>query len=84
MQEVGVVQPSNSPWASPVVLVKKKDEALRFCIDYRGLNSVTKLDQHPLPRIDDLLDQMGKSHYFTTLDWYWQIRVDKLSREKQL
>ena len=85
MQAANVIQPSTSPWASPVVLVRKKDGTLRFCVDYRGLNSVTKLDQFPLPRIDDLLDQLGKSHYFTTLDLasgYWQIRVDKPSREK--
>ena len=83
--EESVIQPSNSPWASPVVLVRKKDGTLRFCVDYRGLNSVTKLDQFPLPRIDDLLDQLGKSRYFTTLDLasrYWQIRVDKPSKEK--
>ena len=85
MQDANVIQPSNSPWASPVVLVRKKDGTLRFCVDYRGLNSVTKLDQFPLPRIDDLLDQLGRSRYFTTLDLasgYWQIRVDKPSREK--
>ena len=49
MQDANVIQPSNSPWASPVVLVRKKDGTLHFCIDYRGLNSVTKLDQFPLP-----------------------------------
>ena len=58
---MGVVQPSNSPWASPIVLVRKKDGTLRFCVDYRGLNSVTKKDTFPLPRIDDLLDQIGES-----------------------
>ena len=85
MQDANVIQPSNSFWASPVVLVRKKDRTLRFCVDYRGLNSAMKLGQFPLPRIDDLLDQLGKSCYFTTLDLasgYWQIRVDKLSREK--
>ena len=85
MQDAKVIQPSNSPWASPVVLFHKKDGTLRFCIVYRGLYSVTKLDQFPLPRIDDLLDQLGKSHYFTTLDLasgYWQIRVNKPFREK--
>jgi len=68
MQSQGVIQPSTSPWASPVVLVRKKDGSLRFCIDYHGLNSVTKTDQFPLPQIDDLLDQLGKTKYFTALD----------------
>ena len=85
MQMNDVIVPSSSPWSSPVVLVKKKDGSLRFCIDYCGHNSVTKLDKFPLPRIDDLLDQMGRSHFFTTFDLasgYWQIRVDEESREK--
>ena len=85
MQETGVIQPSNSPWTSPIVLVRKKDGSLRFCIDYRHLNSVTKVDTYPLPRIDDLLDQLGKSKYFSTLDLasgYWQIPVHPDSQEK--
>ena len=85
MQTAGVIESSSSPWASPIVLVRKKDGTLRFCIDYRGLNSVTKLDTFPLPRIDDLLDQLGKSKYFSTLDLassYWQIRVHRDSKEK--
>ena len=85
MQTAGVIEPSSSPWASPIVLVRKKDGTLHFCIDYRGLNSVTKLDTFPLPRIDDLLDQLGKSKYFSTLDLasgYWQIRVHRDSKEK--
>ena len=85
MQEMGVIQPSNSPWASPIVLVRKKDGSLRFCIDYRKLNAVTKADTFPLPRIDDLLDQLGKSKYFSTLDLaagYWQIPVHPDSQEK--
>ena len=82
MQEEGVIQPLNSPWASPVVLVRKWDGSLRFCVDYRALNSV---DVFPLPWIDDLLDKLGQAKYFTTLDLksgYWQIKVDAKSQEE--
>ena len=85
MQRIGVIQPSKSPWASPVVLVRKRDGSLRFCIDYRALNSVTKPDLFPLPRINDLMDQLGASRCFTTLDLaagYWQIKVRPDSQEK--
>ena len=68
MQENGVIQPSSSLWASPIVLVHKKDRTMHFCIDYRKLNEVAKADKFPLPRIDDLLDQLGKTQYFSTLD----------------
>ena len=85
MQDEGIIQPSNSPWASPIVMVRKRDGSHRFCVDYRELNSVTKLDTYPLPRVDDLLDQLGESRFFSTLDLasgYWQIRVAPGSREK--
>ena len=85
MQGQGVITPSSSPWASPVVLVRKKDGSLRFCIDYRTLNAVTKADTFPLPRIDDLLDQLDKCKYFSTLDLasgYWQVQMHPNSREK--
>ena len=84
MQLGGVIQPSESPWASPVVLVRKRNDDLCFCVDYRWLNAVTKADLFPLPRIDDLLDELGKAKYFSTLDLaagYWQIRVQPDSRE---
>ena len=85
IQKTGVVRPSASAWSSPVVMVKKKDGTQRFCVDYRALNAVTKADTFPLPRIDDLLDQLGNSRFFTTLDLasgYWQIRLSQSSREK--
>ena len=84
MQRNGVIQPSKSPWASPVVLVKKRDGSHRFCVDYRGLNSVTTADNFPLPRIDDL-DQLGDSKYFSSIDLasgFWQIRMHPSAQEK--
>ena len=85
MEKQGVVQPSASPWASPVVLFPKKDGSLRFCVDYRRLNSVTRKDVYPLPRIDDILDAVGGTQYFSTLDLasgYWQVELDEEAREK--
>ena len=85
MLEQRVIQPSHSPWASPVVLVIKKDSTLRFCVDYRRLNQVTKKDAYPLPRIDDSLDSVAGSCWFSTLDLasgYWQTEVHPDDREK--
>ena len=85
MQELGVIEPSNSPWSSPPVLVKKKDNSFRFCLDYRKLNSLTKRDAHPLPRIDDCLDALAGATWFCTLDLsagYWQIAMAPQDKEK--
>ena len=68
MLEQDIIKVSSSPWSSPVVLVKKKDGTIRFCVDYRKLNAVTRKDSYPLPRIDDALDALSGAKYFTTLD----------------
>ena len=85
MLKAGIIEPSRSPWASPIVIVSKKDGTKRFCIDLRKVNKVTVPYSHPLPRIDDILASLGGSQYFTCLDLksgYWQIAMDEDSKEK--
>ncbi|KAJ1178839.1 hypothetical protein NDU88_004081, partial [Pleurodeles waltl] len=90
MLELGVVEHSESPWASPVVLVPKphsKDgkKEMRFCVDYRGLNQVTKTDAHPIPRADELIDTLASAKYLSPFDLtagYWQIKLSEDAKPK--
>ena len=66
--DIGHIRPSTSPWGTPVIFVKKKDGSLRLCIDYRDLNRATVKNQYPMPRIDDLFDQMKGAAVFSKID----------------
>lgn len=85
MVDSGIVRESSSPYASPIVLVKKKTGEKRLCVDYRALNRKTKKDHYPLPRIEDQLDLLAGNKFFTTLDLasgYYQIPIAEDSRPK--
>lgn len=85
MLELGVIRPSNSPWSSPVLLVKKKSGELRACFDGRKLNSVTVKDSYPLPKIDSILNRLRDAKFLSSLDLrkaFWQIPLEKSSCEK--
>ena len=84
---VGCIEPSSSPYASGLVLVRKKDGGLRVCVDYRSINRNTVPDRYPLPRVDELIDTVGKQKgkFFTSLDLmkgYHQIRVADCDKPK--
>ncbi|KAK3107513.1 hypothetical protein FSP39_016272 [Pinctada imbricata] len=85
MIENEIVEPSKSPWASPICLVRKKDQTYRFCIDFRRLNAITKKDAYPLPRVDDFLESLSGCSYFSTLDLaqgYWQCKMADSDKHK--
>ncbi|GKE98195.1 putative reverse transcriptase domain-containing protein, partial [Tanacetum coccineum] len=78
LSEKGFICPSSSPWGAPVLFVKKKDGSFRMCIDYRKLNNLTVKNRYPLPRIDDLFDQLQGSSVYSKIDMrsgYHQLRI---------
>ena len=87
MLKKDVIQPSVSPWASAIVMVKKKDGSTRFCVDYRKLNDITVKDAYPLPRIDDSLDQLSGAEWFSCVDLnsgYWHVEVEETELKLRL
>ena len=84
MLDAGVIQPSNSPWCNAVVLVRKKDGSLHFCIDFRKLNSLTVKDSHLLPCICETLESLAGAAHYSTFDMnsgFWQVPMDKESKQ---
>jgi hypothetical protein len=85
LQQKGYIHPSSSPWGAPVLFVTKKDGSMRMCIDYRSLNEVTIKNKYPLPRIDDLFDQLQGAKYFSKIDLrsgYHQLRIKEADVQK--
>jgi hypothetical protein len=85
LQQKGYIRPSSSPWGTPVLFVTKKDGSMRMCIDYRSLNEVTIKNKYPLPRIDDLFDQLQGAKYFSKIDLrsgYHELRIKEADIQK--
>jgi hypothetical protein len=85
LEKKGVIRKSFSPWRAPIVPVKKKDGGIRLCIDYRGLNAITKKDAYPMPRIDEIFDNLQGAKIFSTIDaysGYYQVKVKESDIEK--
>ena len=86
MLQKGYIHQSSSPWGSPAIFVDKKDGSLRMCVDYRQLNDVTIRNKYPLPRIDDLFDQLSRAKVFSKIDLrtgYHQLKIknDRYSQD---
>ena len=84
MLQAGAIRPSSSPWCNAVVLIQKKDGGLRFCIDFRKLNTRTKKDSYPLPHIQETLESLEGSHIFSSFDFksgFWQVEMDEASKQ---
>lgn len=85
MLQNGIIEPSTSPWSSPIVLVEKKDHSTRFCVDYRALNEITRKDSYPLPNIQDCFDAFGGTSWFSSIDLqsgYWQVGMSSADAPK--
>ncbi len=85
MLKLGVIKLSNSPWSSPIVMVPKPDGIPHFCNDFRRLNEVSEFDGYPMPRVDELLDRLGRTRYISTLDLtkgYWQVPLSETAKLK--
>ena len=84
MLDGGAIRPSKSPWCNAIVLVRKKDGTLRFCIDFRRLNARTKKDLFPLPRMQETMESMVGARFFSSMDLksgFWQVRMSEKSRQ---
>ena len=85
MLEMGIIEPSQSPYISPVVLVKKSEQSIRFCIDFRNLNKMTVFDAEPIQNPDEIFSKLANCKYLTKNDLskgYWQIRLTEDRKEK--
>ena len=84
MERTGIMETSESKWASPLVIVTKKDGGVWLCVDYSKLNQVTKYDPYPMPPVEELLEKIGNGEFITTLDLTrdWQVPLHPEDREK--